>query len=155
MVTIGEAARTSGLTPFRVRWYADHGLLGPVTREGRRRLFSRQQVERLARIRAWRDQELSLDDVRTLLGLTARPLPLTLGERLVELVAELHERTLALKTLAEANLAEARQLHAPASGSTGKPTQLRLPPITDVATGRAESSHAVARRADGRNGGAS
>jgi DNA-binding transcriptional MerR regulator len=62
-VSIGEAARRTGLAPSAIRFYESEGLLVPPRRDGRRR-YSRDELRRLAFIATARDLGLGLAAIR-------------------------------------------------------------------------------------------
>lgn len=67
---IGEAARLSGISPANIRFYEKEKLLSPHGRgENSYRLYSQGDVHQLRFIRLCRALDMSLDEVRTLLGL--------------------------------------------------------------------------------------
>lgn len=67
---IGEAARRSGVGAANIRYYEREGLLEPLARgDNDYRLYSDADVHRLRFIRACRAMDMSLGEVRTLLGL--------------------------------------------------------------------------------------
>ncbi|MDO8276877.1 MAG: Cd(II)/Pb(II)-responsive transcriptional regulator [Burkholderiaceae bacterium] len=67
---IGEAARQSGVSPANIRFYEKEDLLSPHGRgENSYRLYSDGDVHQLRFIRLCRAMDMSLDEVRTLLGL--------------------------------------------------------------------------------------
>ena len=67
---IGEAARLSGVTAANIRYYEKEGLLTPGGRGSNSyRLYSAADVHPLRFIRLCRAMDMSLDEVRTLLGL--------------------------------------------------------------------------------------
>ena len=67
---IGEAARQSGVSSANIRFYEKEGLLSPHGRgENSYRLYSEGDVHQLRFIRLCRAMDMSLDEVRTLLGL--------------------------------------------------------------------------------------
>ena len=71
---IGEASRRSGVSSANMRYYEKEGLLSPGAREDNSyRLYSEADVHRLRFIRLCRAMDMSLDEVRTLLALDARP----------------------------------------------------------------------------------
>ena len=73
-LTIGEAARASGVKVTTIRFYESRGLLpAPPRSDGGRRLYGRTHVDRLRFIRHARDLGFALEDVSTLLSLTDRP----------------------------------------------------------------------------------
>lgn len=73
-VTIGEAARQSGVKVNTIRFYEDRGLLpAPPRSEGNQRLYAKEQVARLRFIRHARDLGFPLPAVADLLDLSDRP----------------------------------------------------------------------------------
>ncbi|EKS35073.1 MerR family transcriptional regulator [Afipia clevelandensis] len=87
--TIGEAARLSGISVRRLRFYSDKGLLPPAGRtESGYRVFTDEELVRLDLIRCLRDAGIGLDAIRDVL---ARELSLTdaLKLRLRALEAEI------------------------------------------------------------------
>ncbi len=101
---ISEAATLSGVTAANIRFYEKEKLLGaPGRSDNRYRLYGAADVHRLRFIRLCRAMDMSLDEVRTLLGLdlsrkadcvAARD---ALDEHLTHVRARLKE----LKTLAQ------------------------------------------------------
>ena len=70
-ITIGDAARRSGISPESIRHYERIGLLpSPVRGDNGYRYFSQETLDRLATIRAWRDIGMSLDEIRELSAAT-------------------------------------------------------------------------------------
>lgn len=70
---IGDAARRTGLSPASIRFYEREGLLPETLRsESRYRLYQAEDLHRLRFIRLCRAMDMSLDEVRTLLGLDLR-----------------------------------------------------------------------------------
>jgi len=81
LFTIGELARSTGLTVRTIRYWSDQGVLTPVTRStGGYRLYDAESAARLELIRTLRELGLGLDDVRKVLD----------GERTVAQVAAAH-----------------------------------------------------------------
>ncbi len=67
---IGEAARRSGVDAANIRYYEREGLLRPQARaDNRYRLYSDADVHCLRFIRLCRAMDMSLDEVRSLMGL--------------------------------------------------------------------------------------
>lgn len=70
---IGEAARLSGVSTANIRFYEKEKLLSPHGRsENSYRFYSKGDVHQLRFIRLCRAMDMSLDEVRTLLGLDLR-----------------------------------------------------------------------------------
>ncbi|MEU6258939.1 MerR family transcriptional regulator [Streptomyces sp. NPDC047043] len=81
LFTIGELARSTGLTVRTIRYWSDEGVLTPVTRStGGYRLYDAESAARLELIRTLRELGLGLVDVRKVLD----------GERTVAEVAAAH-----------------------------------------------------------------
>ena len=67
---IGDAARQSGVTAANIRFYEKEQLLSPCGRsENSYRFYSEGDIHQLRFIRLCRALDMSLDEVRTLLGL--------------------------------------------------------------------------------------
>ncbi len=74
VLSIGEAAEMTGITPESIRHYEKIGLIPAPTRtQGGRRTYGPPLVERLRFIRHARLLGFSLDDIRTLLDLSDDP----------------------------------------------------------------------------------
>lgn len=73
-VTIGEAARHSGVKVPTIRYYEQIGLLSaPVRSEGNRRQYEASDLRRLAFIRHSRELGFDIEAIRTLLTLQDNP----------------------------------------------------------------------------------
>lgn len=69
-ISIGEAARHSGVKPPTIRYYEQIGLLpAPPRSEGNRRLYDATDLRRLAFIRHARELGFEIDAIRALLSL--------------------------------------------------------------------------------------
>ncbi|MFE9999074.1 helix-turn-helix domain-containing protein [Streptomyces avermitilis] len=69
LFTIGQLARSTGLSVRTIRYWSDEGALPPVTRSsGGYRLYDAGSVARLELIRTLRELGLGLDDVREVLA---------------------------------------------------------------------------------------
>ena len=67
---IGEAAKRSGVSAANIRFYEKEKLLSPLGRgDNSYRLYSEGDLHELRFIRLCRAMDMSLDEVRTLLGL--------------------------------------------------------------------------------------
>ena len=90
-VSIGEAARISGVKVPTIRYYEQIGLLHPPARsEGNRRHFAPSELRRLAFIRHARALGFEIEAIRTLLALQDDP----------------HQPCATSDTIAQARLAE-------------------------------------------------
>lgn len=70
---IGDAAAQSGVSATNIRYYEKEGLIAPQARgDNSYRLYTDADVHRLRFIRLCRAMDMSLDEVRTLLGLDLR-----------------------------------------------------------------------------------
>lgn len=70
---IGEAAAASGVSAANIRYYEKEGLLPPASRsENSYRLYDDTELHQLRFIRMCRTMDMSLEEVRTLLGLDLR-----------------------------------------------------------------------------------
>lgn len=73
-VSIGEAAKWSGVKMPTIRYYEQIGLLpAPARTEGKRRLYGSADLRRLAFIRHARELGFEVDAIRTLLALQDNP----------------------------------------------------------------------------------
>ncbi|MGH6861133.1 MAG: MerR family transcriptional regulator, partial [Phyllobacterium sp.] len=73
-LSIGEAARHSGVKVSTIRYYEQIGLLPtPARTDGNRRYYATGDVRRLAFIRHSRELGFEIDAVRTLLALQDDP----------------------------------------------------------------------------------
>lgn len=73
-LSIGDAARASGVKVPTVRYYEQIGLLASPDRSaGNRRLYGKSDIDRLAFIRHARELGFDIDAIRTLLDLQDRP----------------------------------------------------------------------------------
>lgn len=70
---IGEAAAASGVSAANIRYYEQQGLVAlPPRGDNSYRVYSKADVHRLRFVRLCRAMDMSLDEVRTLLGLDLR-----------------------------------------------------------------------------------
>lgn len=63
---IGEVVKESGLPASTLRFYEEKGLIQSIGRQGLRRLFAPNVVQRLALITLGRNAGLSLDEIGTM-----------------------------------------------------------------------------------------
>jgi len=68
VLLIGEIAQSAGVATSAIRYYEEIGLVQPLRREGGRRIFGDQAVNRVRAITAAREAGFSLDEIRRLLG---------------------------------------------------------------------------------------
>lgn len=74
MITIGEAARQTGIKVPTIRFYEQEGLLAPPERtDSGRRVYAEDDLNRLAFIKHARTLGFELHDVRQLLELSDHP----------------------------------------------------------------------------------
>jgi len=93
-ITIGDAARQSGVKVPTIRYYEGIGLLAaPVRSEGNQRAYEPEDVRRLAFIRHARELGFEVDAIRTLLTLQDDP----------------HQSCASADAIAKARLAEVEQ----------------------------------------------
>ncbi len=110
-LAIGEVSRISGCKVETIRYYERIGLVSPPPRTaGRHRLYSRNHVKRLVFVRRARNLGFSLDEIRSLLGLTGegapscqqvREITLAHAEDIRQKIADLERMDRALRQLAE------------------------------------------------------
>lgn len=70
---IGEVAKRSGLPASTLRFYEAKGLISSVGRQGLRRLFGNDVLERLALVSLGRSAGFSLDEIAQMLGTSGEP----------------------------------------------------------------------------------
>jgi len=70
---IAEVAKRSGVPASTLRFYEEKGLINSVGRQGLRRLFNANVLERLALIALGRAAGFSLDEIARMLGEKAGP----------------------------------------------------------------------------------
>lgn len=70
---ISEVAKRSGIPASTLRFYEEKGLITSIGRQGLRRLFSANVLERLALIALGRSSGFSLDEIARMLGADGRP----------------------------------------------------------------------------------
>lgn len=72
--TIGQLGKATGTKVETIRWYEKEGMIDPPLRTSSNyRAYGRDALMRLSFIRRARGLGFSLDQIRTLLGLAARP----------------------------------------------------------------------------------
>jgi DNA-binding transcriptional MerR regulator len=103
MYTVTQLARRCGISRTALLYYESIGLMPPPPRSGGNyRRYSERDLERLRRIRAYRDAGLGLDDIRVLLDRFGGEAWNVLERRLVEIdaqVAALHAHRRAILKL--------------------------------------------------------
>jgi DNA-binding transcriptional MerR regulator len=107
---IGEAAKRSGVSSANIRFYEAKGLIGRHRiKDSSYRFYSKEDVHQLRFIRQLRSLDMTLDEVRTLLGLDLRKKSdcQTARDTLDEHIGHVRERLKELKAL-EKNLLNLR-----------------------------------------------
>ena len=100
-LTVTGLARACGLSRTAVLYYESLGLLQPVRRTaGNYRVYGEKELERLKRIRVYRDAGLKLGDIRSILEEPRGDAAGVLKRRLLELGGEIerlreHQRAIA------------------------------------------------------------
>lgn len=64
LFSIGIVQKLTGLTARQIRYYEQHGLIEPARSEGKHRLFSFADVERLMEVRRLLDEGLNMSGVK-------------------------------------------------------------------------------------------
>ncbi len=67
-MTISQLAEQTGIPPRRIRYYISEQLLPPPIGKGRASHYTRTHLDRLRQITAFREVNLSLDEIRSRLG---------------------------------------------------------------------------------------
>lgn len=73
MMDIAEVSRRSGMPPSTLRYYEEKGLIVSTGRNGLRRLFDANVLERLALIAVGRSAGFSLDEIALMFAPDGRP----------------------------------------------------------------------------------
>lgn len=82
---IGIVQKLTDLTARQIRYYEQHGLIHPARTEGKQRLFSFNDVERLLEIKRYIDQGLNIAGIKKMLGQAPEPSQLPEPEQKVGL----------------------------------------------------------------------
>ncbi|NEU12437.1 Cu(I)-responsive transcriptional regulator [Methylobacterium sp. BTF04] len=117
-ITIGEAARATGVSAKMIRYYEETGLLGPAARTASGyRLYAPADLHALRFVRRGRDLGFSVEDIKALLALwqdraraSAKVKALALGhvDDLRRRIAALEDMARTLSDLAEHCCGDAR-----------------------------------------------
>ena len=116
---IGEAAAQAGVSTANIRYYEKEGLLQPQGRaDNSYRLYNPRDIHQLRFIRLCRAMDMSLDEVRTLLGLDLRKKSdcAAATVALDEHIGHVRDRMVELKTL----LRELTELRSRCDGGSSK-----------------------------------
>lgn len=70
---IGEVARRAGVPASTLRFYEERGLIASIGRNGLRRVFAADVLEKLSLVALGRSAGFSLDEVAQMLGTEGRP----------------------------------------------------------------------------------
>ncbi|GIM48059.1 HTH-type transcriptional regulator GlnR [Collibacillus ludicampi] len=65
---IGIVQKLTDLSARQIRYYEQHGLIRPARTEGKQRLFSFNDVERLLEIKRYIDQGLNIAGIKKMVG---------------------------------------------------------------------------------------
>ena len=65
--TIGAASRLTGIPIWTLRWIERHGLLRPSRTQGRQRLYTDLEMDRLREVRTLMEQKVNLAGIRVIL----------------------------------------------------------------------------------------
>lgn len=130
---IGKVAKASGLAVSTLRYYEERGLITPSGRQGLRRYFKSDIIERLALITLAKQTGFSLDEIKSLLTqhITTsqqKQKPLIDREKLREKADDLDKQIKALTTMRD-GLRHAAD--CPANNHFECPTFLRILKITN------------------------
>lgn len=90
---IGIVQKLTELTARQIRYYEQHQLIQPARTEGKQRLFSFNDVERLLQIKKLIDQGLNMAGVKKMIGTQTVPSELPENNQPDEAVAKTKEMT--------------------------------------------------------------
>lgn len=107
---IAEVVRRSGLPASTLRYYEEKGLITSVGRQGLRRVFSVNVLERLALVALGRAAGFSLDEIAGMLGMNGRP---QIDRKLLKAKAMELEKTIHQLTAMRDGLLHAAECSAP------------------------------------------
>jgi MerR family transcriptional regulator, copper efflux regulator len=113
-ITIGDAAKQSGVTPKMIRHYETIGLIPKAQRtEGDYRLYSQDDLHRLRFIRRARSLGFSIDEIGKLLGLWSnkRRASATVKDLALKHVADLDAKIAELNSIRSTLADLARNCH--------------------------------------------
>jgi len=128
LLTIGQAARRTGLPVRTIRYWSDIGVVPPAARAGERRLYDAESLARLELVRSLRELGLGVEEVRHVLerkvgvaevaaahvaAIDARIRSLRLTRTVLSTVAQRHSTTeemALMNNLARASAQERRQI---------------------------------------------
>lgn len=68
LYSMGVAQRLTGLTGRQIRYWEQHGLVAPARTEGRQRLYSQADIERLKEVKRLLGAGMSLQRVKSYLA---------------------------------------------------------------------------------------
>lgn len=92
---IGIVMKLTELTARQIRYYEQNGLIQPARTEGKQRLFSFNDVDRLLEIKSLIEQGLNIAGIKQVLALKAgNPEPTVITEKSEEKRKELSDREL-------------------------------------------------------------
>lgn len=111
LIDIGEVARLSNLTPSALRFYERRGLVSPAGRNGQRRAYTPDVLERLNLIACARQAGFTLAEIARFL--VANPSDDVLRERLAARARELSGDISRLQRMRDSLLHAATCTHAP------------------------------------------
>ena len=79
LLTVGQTAKILGVSPSTLRLWENVGIVTPVRSNGHYRLYSRELLEVLKRIKYLRDvKRLNLPGIKEILGKSSVPVPVAL-----------------------------------------------------------------------------
>jgi Cu(I)-responsive transcriptional regulator len=119
LLTIGDAAKASGLTAKMIRHYEQSGLLQkPARTEAGYRLYNSQQLQQLSFIHQARQLGFSLSEIQSLLQLWQNP---QRESRVVKQLAEQHLADIARKIAELQNMQQLLQQLADSCSADSSP----------------------------------
>jgi DNA-binding transcriptional MerR regulator len=137
---IAEVARRSGVPASTLRFYEERGLIASLGRQGLRRRFAPDVLERLAMIALGQAAGFTLDEIRTMLSPKGGP---RIDRQALLMKADELDRTVVRLRAMSRGLRHAAACRAPSHAEC--PTFRRL--LDAAASGALESRRKVPRRA--------
>jgi DNA-binding transcriptional MerR regulator len=109
-IDIGEVARRTGVAPSALRYYERRGLIEPVGRNGLRRTYAPEVIDRLAVVIALQSTRFSLAEIAEILEGDGRQVRERVAAKVVEIDARIAAMEVAREHLGHALECEHEQI---------------------------------------------